>query len=75
MDAYNEGGGGYEGDDETALDTKEFLWIGENSTAALWAVVALLSGSFNAISTYMVYSISMKVVKQTQGYTDVVAAA
>ena len=62
-------GGGFEGDEETALDKEGWIWVGQNSTAALWAVYALLVGSFNAISTYLLYSISIQVIAVTQDYT------
>ena len=66
---FDDGGdgedGGFEGDEETALDKEGWVWVAQNSTAALWAVYALLVGSFNAISTYLLYSVSVKVVAST----------
>lgn len=67
MDSYNEGGsgGGYEGEEETAMDSEKFGWIGFTSTSALWGVYALLLGSFNAIFAYSWYSVFLQVVKSS----------
>ena len=66
MDSYNDSG--YEGENETALDTKEYEWIGFTSTAALWSIFAIICGSVNTITLYLGYDIFIAVVKQTQGY-------